>query len=158
MSDSAASAGNIDEADPLAMEAGSVDLARPIAPASNYILVIKDAKVEPNKKNTGNNLVTKWANTSDITSTKGDIIPAGSMVITQYTGLTPTEKRSNKDIAQDCARLIRGSRLPDATTGRDLINNPTILIGKELMVKVAIKKETDEFPEANEIKGIVLEG
>lgn len=154
-SDSGLSAGDVD---PLDMGAESIDLSRPIAPASNYPLSIKEATKQPNKKNTGENLVLKWVSTTDISSTKGDVIPAGRLVMTQYMGLTPSDKRSAKDIGQDIARLIRGGRLPGSTTPRDVINNPSLLVSKTLLVKVSVRTETAEFPESNEVKSIVLEG
>jgi hypothetical protein len=138
--------------------AGDIDLSRPIAPASNYQMLLTEPKIEPNRKGTGNNLVVKWKSTTEIMSTKGDVINPGALVITQYIGLTETEKRKSKAIAQDIARLIRGGGLPVETKISEVMANPTLLAGKTMLVKVKIRQETTEFPESNEIGGIVLEG
>ena len=66
--------------------------------------------------------------------------------------------RTTKQIAQDLTRIIRGAGLPGSTTPRELIDNPTVLAGKTLLVKVGLRQETAEFPESNEVKGVVLEG
>lgn len=154
--DGAASAGITD--DPLSTNVSDIDLSRPLAPASNYELSITDAKLEDNKKKDGQNLVIKTKSTREIKSVKGDIMPAGSLVLTQYVSLTPSEKYTNKMIAQGIARLAKGLGLPGSITPRDVINNPTMLNGKFGIFKVKINQETAEFPEGNAIAGIVIEG
>ena len=117
-----------------------------------------EAKVSPNKANTGQNLEVKLRNTKEIKSTKNDTIVPKQLVLTKYYPLQATEKMSIKQVGQGLTRLGRGLGLPGAMSPKDLINNPTILAGKTGLWKIAIKQETAEFPEGNEIKDIVIEG
>lgn len=144
------------ELDPMDMPASDIDLSYPIAPAAIYPMVCSEAKVAPNKQNTGNNLVLKWKSTTEITSTKGDVIPAGQLVVQQYIGLTPTEKRTATNIAKDLSQLILGTRLPASTTPGQLRSEPTLLTGKEAAVKLKVQPETDEFPESNKVAMVVV--
>ena len=144
--------------DPLDSASDSIDLSFPIVPAGIYPLAIAEAVVKPNKRNDGNNLVIKWKSTTELTSTKGDICPPGQIVVMQYIGCSVVEKRTAKQIAQDITRLIRGGRLPGETKPSEVIANPTLLAGKVMPVKIAIQQDTDEFPESNKVKQVVVEG
>lgn len=154
-SDAAASAG---EPDPLAMPTGDVDISRPIIPAANYEMEVTSATVADNKDKTGKNLVLKLKNTRAVRSTKGDELPPGQVVLTQYVSLTVTDKRTSKNIAQDIARTSRGLGLPPQVTGRDIINNPSVLNGKTGLFKIKVSQETAEYAEGNQVGGIVVEG
>jgi hypothetical protein len=156
--DSAAGTGADSALDPLATPVGDIDLSRPIAPPSNYEMSIAEASVIPNKAQTGRNLLLKWQNTKEIKSTKGDMMAVKQLTLSQYMGLQATEKKTAKAVAQDIARLAKGVGLSASITPLDVINNPSILVGKLALVKVGHKQETSEYPEGNEIKGVVLEG
>jgi hypothetical protein len=144
--------------DPLDIAANEVDLSYPLAPASNYQMSIFSAEKLPNRKGTGDNLKLVWKSVSEITSTKGDTMRPGTLTVTQYVGLAETDKRSRKDIAKDLVRLIKGGGLPGDTTPSAVINNPTLLTGKTMLVKVGIRQATSDYAESNEVKGVVIEG
>jgi hypothetical protein len=120
-------------------------------------MTIKTAEVVPNKKQTGDNLVISWANAKEAQSTKGDNIAVGQVVLKHYVGLTETDKYHVKDIAKSVTRVAKAVRL-SGVTPKDVINNPSQLVGKTAIVKVGIRKETEEFAEANEVKSFVIEG
>lgn len=144
--------------DPLDVQGGDgIDLSYPLLPAGNAKMTIAEATVSPNKKQTGNNFVLKWKNAEEVTSTKGDVLPPGRISITSYIGLTVTDKRTAKQIQADVERLRRGAGLP-AMKLSEIRDNPSILAGKTMVVKVGVRQETDEYPESNEIKSIILEG
>lgn len=156
--DDASGSSSAEVADPLAMPTGDIDISRPIVVAANYEMQIKTAAVADNAAKTGKNIVLKMANTKEVKSTKNELIPPGQLVLTRYISLTQTEKRTNANIAKDIARLCRGLGLPAAVTGRDVINNPTILQGKTGLWKIKVAQETQEFPERNEVGDLVVEG
>ena len=143
---------------PLSTPVGDIDISRPIATAANYEMEIHEPKVANNKRQDGRNLEIKWKNTRELKSTKGDVIAPKQLVLTQYFPLQATEKMTIKQVAQGIARLAKGIGLPASITPNDIINNPSILSGKTALVKVGIKQETTEYPEGNEVKGVVIEG
>lgn len=145
------------ELDPLSTPCDDIDISYPLLPASNYEMTIKEATLVLNKKETGNNLVTKFANAKEAQSTKGDNIAIGQVVITMYTGLVTTEKYSSKDIAKNITRIVKAAKMTGVTPA-DIIANPSQLAGKVVLAKVGIRAETQEFAEANEIKSFVIEG
>lgn len=146
------------ELDPLSTPVGDIDLSRPLAPASNYEMSVAEATVGPNKAQTGRNLNVKLKSTKEIRSTKGDVMAPGALVLSKYYPLQATDKMSLKQVAQGIARLAKGLGLPASLTATDIINNPSILAGKIGLFKVAVKQETAEYPEGNEVKDIVIEG
>ena len=146
------------ELDPLSTPVGDVDLSRPIAPPSNYEMVVAAAAVGPNKAQTGRNLEIKVKSTKEIKPIKGDMMAVGQLTLTKYYPLQATEKMSINAVAKGIARLCKGLGLPASLTANDVINNPTILTGKIGLWKVGHKQETSEFPEGNEVKDIVIEG
>ena len=148
----------IDANDPLSTPSEAIDISYPKLPPANYEMTIVEATKVANKKGTGDNLVLKWKTSREQTSTKGDILNPGQVVIPSYVSLAVSGARTTKQIAQDLTRIIRGAGLPGSTTPRELIDNPTVLAGKTLLVKVGLRQETAEFPESNEVKGVVLEG
>jgi len=145
------------EQDPLDTPASQVDLTYPRLPATNYEMVVADAKTVRNKRQDGDNLEVQFKTLKDVQSTKGETVPAGFQ-LTYRIGLTETEKRKNVNIAKDVVRLIKAAKLGDSMTAKQLIANPSQLNGKVLIVKVGIRQETAEFPESNDVRSIVLEG
>ena len=144
--------------DPLSTPVGDVDLSRPIAPAANYEMACIEAKVGPNKAQTGRNLEVKIKSTKEIKAVKGDIMGAGALVLTKYYPLQATEKMTMKQVAQSLARLAKGIGLPASLTPNDIISNPSVITGRTGLWKIGIKQETSEFPEGNEVKDVVIEG
>ena len=145
-------------ADPLSTPVGDIDISRPVAAAANYEMEIHEPKVGPNKAQTGRNLEIKLKNTKEVKSTKGEIMHAKALVLSKYYPLQASEKMSIKQVAQSIARLAKGLGLNASITPKDIIDNPSMLSGKVGLFKVAIKQETSEYPEGNEVKDIVIEG
>ena len=157
MFDAPASAGSTD-VDPLATPVGEVDLSYPILPAANYEMTIAEASLVDNKAQTGKNLLLKWKTAKEARSTKGEVLAAGQVTISQYIGLATSDKYTNEMIKKSIARVAKGAGLNASLSARDVINNPSMLVSKTALVKVAVKQETAEYPEGNEIKGVVIEG
>lgn len=135
----------------------NIDLSYPLIPGGHHKLNIAEATVAQNKKQTGNNLVLKWKNADEVLSTKGETLPPGRVVITQYVGLTVTEKRDAKAIQRDIERLRRATGI-NVTKLSEIRDNPSLLVGKTCLCKVKVRQETDEYPESNEVSTVVLEG
>lgn len=151
------SAGGATEADPLNTPCGDIDVSRPIAKAANYEMTIVEATVaEKNGDATRHNVVIKLKSTKEAKSTKGDVMHAGALVLKAYYPTKETEKMTRKEVGQKFAKLVKGVGLPAAVTPGDVINNPSVLVGKIGIFKVGIKAETSEFPEGNEIKDVVV--
>jgi hypothetical protein len=142
---------------PLTESIGSVDLSYPRLQPSNYEVGIENAERIPNKAGTGFNLRLNFKTVADGTSTHGDVVPSG-VKLTMYIGLTESDRRPLGAIKKDVARLGRAARLPVETTIQQIMDNPEMLVGRTLIAKVGIRQATAEFPESNEVKGIVLEG
>lgn len=165
------------ERDPLDTPCDDIDISYPLLAASNYHMGVKKAVRKFSKKQTeagtdgltadkdGGVLHVQWENLDQQQSTKGEVITARQLVITEYIPLLPTEATAEKkayttgDIAKRLTKLKKAVGLPGAITPRDIMSNPSMLDGRpsNVPVKVAVKKETADFPESNEIKGYVLE-
>lgn len=154
--------------DPLDQSSDDIDISYPVVAGSDYKMSVKEAKTEPNKDGDGTNLVTIWQNEDELTSTKGEKLVKGQLVLTSYVGLTvkPAGERggkmrkawTNDDIGKQITRLIRATGLGGkGIKPREIINNPTVLNGQVALVKVALRQETAEFPEGNQITGFRVE-
>jgi hypothetical protein len=158
---------NTIENDPMGQSCDDIDISYPLLPASNYPMVIKEAKRGPNKAGDGENIELKWANVNAGTSTKGEPVSAGQIVLTSYIGLTPKPERkdestgrtirarTNIDIAKDITKVVKAVKMTKTTPGA-IAADCFILIGKEAIVKIGIRNETANFPESNEIKSFVI--
>ena len=147
------------EVDPFAVETGSVDISFPIIIAGNVHAEIKSAEVVDGKKVEGSkNIKVTYVTTQDTTSTKGDVIPAGSVTFFQHICITVTDKLTLDMIKKAVTRLAKAAGLPATTTIRSIMDDPSQLNGKPVVIKVKVAKETTDFPERNEVAGLVIEG
>lgn len=132
--------------DPLDENINDVNTDYPILPASWYVFRIDGAKKEPNRAGTGENLVVPLKLVEPAQDKKGETVSPG-MVLTHRCSVTPTEKYTVDMLKKNVSRLAKAAGL--ICTVRDIINNPSMLDGKALKVKVKVNKETSEFPESN---------
>ncbi len=144
-------------ADPLSTPTSDIDISRDVATAANYEMTIKEAKLVDKKDDpTRKNLVITLKSTKETRSTKGSIMAPGALTLSKYYPTAATEKMDIRKVAQGFARLAKGVGLSGGVTPKGIIDNPSILVGKTAIWKVAIKQETSEFPEGNEIKDVVI--
>lgn len=147
-------------ADPLDENLNDVDLSYPLLPAALYDFMIKDVTRKSNKAGTGEILEIKLATVNTEVSTKG-VEQSPGLVLTHRIGITPHEadayygkEYTIEQIKRSLASLARGAGV--TCTARELLNNPAMLKGCQVRAKVSIRKETEEFPESNEVRGFVI--
>lgn len=146
------------EAEPLGTDIGDVDISYPVLLADIYVMNVQDAKVAPNKKGTGNNLAVTLQTTQPAKTTKGHDQPAG-LLITYNLSMTPTEKYTQQSIDKSLAKLAQWAGVRGLTL-EAVRNDPAILIprikGVQGSVKIGVQKESDEYPESNSVKDLVI--
>lgn len=71
--------------------------------------------------------------------------------ISETTGDDDKRPRTIKDIGADLAMVLKACGMTNKSP-RDLINNPSILDGQNVMVKVGLNKASGTFPESNSFK------
>ncbi len=143
--------------DPLGTDIGSIDTSYPVLVADIYDMEVVDAKVNPSKKG-GKNYSVSLRTTQPAKTTKGDNQAPG-LVITQNISLTPTDKYSQASIDKALAKLAQWAGVSGVTMG-DVRSDPAILTprikGHQGKVKISVSKETDEYPEGNNVKDLVI--
>jgi hypothetical protein len=151
----AAPPADFDPNDPLSQSVDGIDTSFPLLPAGLYDFEIVDASVAAAKSNpNGQTMTIKLALTENATDTKGEMLNKGFPIYMRI-GLTPTEKYAAKDIAKKLADVLKKCGYATGVTPRQFISTPRMIVGKIVRAKVAIRKETDEFPESNEVKSLV---
>lgn len=136
--------------DPLDTNVNDVDTSYPLIPATYYVMKIDSAKVEPNKKGTGDNILVSFKTTERCQDIKGNDVPAG-LAIRQYISITETPQYDVNSIKRSVASLAQAAGV--SATVREIINNPATLEGKLVRVKVKVNKETSEYSASNGIAG-----
>ncbi len=134
--------------DPMDQNVGDIDTSFPRLSANVYELEITAAEKVPNKAGTGENLKVSHKTTSAAVSTAGENLAAG-VLITSNMSLTPTDRYPQTSIVKALALLMKSAGLTG--TPRDLLNDPSQLVGKHVTAKVGVQKETAEFGESNKI-------
>ena len=142
--------------DPLDANVDDVDTSYPVLAQGNYNLRIKSAKKQPNKAQTGENLVIAFETIDSARSNKGvDIAPG--FVITHYISVTPREPEGEKrgytveDIKKSVAELAKAAKVKGSV--REIIDNAVQFEGTVVNAKVKIQPEQNGFPESNRING-----
>lgn len=145
----------------------TVDISYPMLPANTYPFVVKKAEVVNNADETGKNIKIQWENAQEQQSTKGEQLLPGQIVISSYVGLTEKPARTENgksikartltEIKKDMAKVLKATSM-SGTSLKDFLANPSMIEGRQAMVKVGVRKETSDFPESNEIKSLVIEG
>lgn len=160
--------------DPMEQSCDEIDISFPIIPASSHRLIVKSAERGLSKKQkeageeldlsslSSGNLKITWMNTTPITSTKGESLEPGRVVMSEYIGLTPTEASGDKkaytteDIKKRITRVVKAVKLQGVSPA-DIIRQPSMLKDREALVKVKVRKETADYDEGNEVAGYTIE-
>lgn len=142
------------DVDPLATPAGEVDTRFPrLQPDRVYRLTISATKEVSDKGN--DMIVCKLQTTKDEVDTDGRTLHTGFPVFHRIM-VTPTDKRTVKDIARDCALLLKAIGKSNITP-KQLIDDPTTILNGQLVdAKIGIQKAKDGFPEANVVSSFVI--
>jgi len=140
------------EADPLSADVGDKELTKyPLLPADRLLkFEIKSAEKVAGKQEGKENLKIVYSLMEDCVSTDGDPIHPG-FSITSYTSVTPSEKRTARNIAGDIARICQGVGIKGVTGAQILADPTTYLVGKVGAYKTKINKETESFPASNSL-------
>lgn len=160
--------------DPMEQSCDDIDISFPLVPAANYPMSIKDITRTLSKKakeagevldlnnlNSGMLEIT-WENSTEIQSTKNETLEPGRIALKTRISLVPTEKTADKnaytigDIKKAVAKLVRATGLKGVNVA-DVIRNPSILKGRDAVVKVKVKPETADYAESNDVKDYVIE-
>lgn len=137
-------------ADPLGLglDLSGVDTSRPALPEGMYVLEVKEVKREPNKAQTGFNLVVVFVTTSESPDVTGEKTINPGFPIRKYYGLQQSDNAKAPDFKADLARL------QDAVEGTEQGNrppfNPFNYVGKMVMAKLKVET-TDEYGTQNNI-------
>jgi hypothetical protein len=145
-----------DEQDPLSGAASGWEAPKfpNLAPDRIYEFVIKSVTKEKVKEHPEREqLKFTLATNKDYTDTDGKPLRAGFKGFT-YTGITPIAEtddkrgRTLKQIGAELAQIIRCCKGPQAEsyTPRDLINNPDMVVGDVVYMRVGLSKATAEYP------------
>jgi hypothetical protein len=137
--------------DPLNTPVGDIDTSFPLLAAGLYDMEIADAVVGPAKGNpTHQTLKVTLKTTHDAPDVKGQMVNKG-FPIYHHIALTPSEDMPIDKIKKNVAALGQRAGASKLSV-RDLLNNPTVMKGKVVRVKVGIQKETEEYPASNQVK------
>lgn len=142
------------EIDPFDVPSTDVDTSFPRLPAATYEMDIAKAETFHNEDKNIDMIKLELKTVQAHRSTAGDELQPGFSLRTQIV-TTPTGKLTVDMIKKSVATLAQSARV--VGTLRDIMNNPTMLEGKRVRVKVGISKETSEYPERNEVKYFVVE-
>lgn len=141
--------------DPLDMPAGEVDTRFPrLQPDRVYRMIIRSPEKKTNDKGT-EMINLKLETTKEAMDTDNQVLHPGFRFTTRIIGTSG--ERDIEAVKKDSAMLLKAVFGAKATTTvRELWNNPAIIDGKPVDVKVGIQKEKDGFPESNTVKTWVL--
>ncbi len=136
---------------PLDFNIEDVDTSRPRVPAALYELAIDDPKLEKTKDGRGEMLTFNLKSQKPLVSTTGEQIT--NFTIKHRMSLTPTEKFPVESVKKNLASLFKAAGMTGS--GKAILSSPTMLSGKNVIAKLKIRAETDEFPESNEVQFFV---
>ncbi len=132
------------EVDPLAVAADAVDTSMPLlAPDKLYIMTAAKVENKTNDKGVGMLKIT-LKTTKDEQDTTGNIVNTGFPVFENFV-YTPTGDLTIEQIRKSGALILKAFGL-GTTTVRDLVQNPQMLVDKQVCVKIKTRKEKDGFP------------
>ena len=151
-----------DGADPFATAAANLEAPKfPIlAPDRIVRFEIKKCTVDAVKDKPGRKVMTvKLATTKDATLDDGKIAKAGFTGFHRI-GLTPSEpggegrERTNKNIAEDLGMLLKACG-KGTNTPREVMDNPAMVEGQVVDMKVGVTPEKNGFPASNNFKFVL---
>jgi len=148
--------------DPLSQAAGSIDTSFPLLMADRVLeFKVESSKVAPSKSNEANNTLTiKFKTTKEATLQDGKKTPPGFPLFKRI-GVTVTEPtvdekgnekagRSIDNIARDLAAVLQACYGPKTDkTPRQLLDNPSMIEGEVVKMKIGIDKGSGNFGPSN---------
>lgn len=147
--------GGAEEVDPLSQAAGGVDTSFPLL-AGDRILRMEISKVThgPSKTDESRNVLTIKMKTQKEAALNDGKTAKPGFTCYKRISTSPSEKtaesegRTNKDIARDLALVLKAVGKPDVSP-RALMDNPSILEGQVVDVRVGVAPARGSFPESN---------
>lgn len=142
--------GLAEQVDPLAMTAGEVDTSFPLI-RNDTLCNMEVLKAEKNLNESKGTESIKFTliTTKEELDSNNQPLRVGFPVYS-YLGITPNEKYPVESIKKNGATILKACGLPTASV-RDLINNPAIVVGKVVMVKVKVNAPQGSFPASNSV-------
>lgn len=128
------------------MDVSQIDTSYPRIKPSTYELAIKSIELVENSAKTGDNIKTELATTSDSTSTAGEPVPAGFIIIHNISLVKTPKYDPNRSVAA----FMKSAKITGSA--RSFVDNLGQALGKIVTAKVGIQKETQEYSERNTIK------
>ena len=136
----------------LNIDLSSVETARPVLPAGNYVAIVKAMEKQENKAKTGFNLVVHFATVAPTTSIKGSPVDAGFQIIDRYP-LQPSQEKPDSNYWQ-----VKLAQLQDAATGSSDEHrpafNPQEILGKQVLLVLDVES-SDEYGDQNRVKRVL---
>jgi hypothetical protein len=144
-----------DPNDPMNQPVEGIDTSFPKLPAGLYAMEVKDAVIAPSKSTPGAETATvKLVTIEDAVDTQGEFLNKGFPVYYRF-GVTPTPEYDAKTIAKKIATLLKHCGFTSGVVPRQFLSNPAMIVGKLLTVKIGIQKESNDYPESNQVKAFV---
>lgn len=146
---------NIPAVDP--MDNADISVSYPLLQANRIIrMEVRKPFVQTNEETGKENFTIPLYTTDEQTSTKGDTLHAG-FKCTARVALTPTEKYPIENVAKNLTRWRNAAGLAKSVTPRQLKENPSLLDGVFVNVKIGISPERDGYPESNSFNPVAPE-
>jgi hypothetical protein len=145
--------------DPLDTNVNDIDISFPVLPEKILDLRCVKAERVVKEDGTGETIKLEFETTTSEMSKRGDPIPAGSMKLFRYIGITEKPERvengktkkpwTPSDIAKSVAQVAKPAGLN--CSARAFIDNPAVLEGRVVRAKIIIEKAEGRYPERNSI-------
>lgn len=137
--------------DPLSQAANGINTDMPLIQDGTFMrFECRDANITESEEKKLKMLVTKWVTTRDSLDQNNNTLNAGFPVTVRIL-VQETEKRTLQMVAQDLAKLLKSVGKPEVSP-RELINNPSLLIGAFADAKVVVSPEKNGFPASNNLR------
>jgi hypothetical protein len=142
--------------DPLSFEIDMTETSTdmPRFPKGEYLFAIKEAKIEPNKAQTGHNLLVIFASREATKSHTGDPISPG-YTVRKYYPLQQSDNENAPDFKRDIAILLDAAFGVKNPADRPKLNTETIsaLVQRPVVLALSLK-DSDDFGLQNEIRSV----
>jgi outer membrane protein assembly factor BamA len=132
-------------------DVSGVDTSYPLLSAGLYDFRIEEVSEEPNKAKTGTNLKIVVVTTKEAMSVKREALAPG-LKLTQYIGLTPTEKYSTDAIKRNVAAFVQA-----VGSGIKSVRPFEQFKDKLVRAKVVINPAEGQYEASNGLKWVPVE-
>lgn len=144
------------EIDPVLMNDQSETKAGlPLLPPGNYRCKVMKIEQVRNSKDTGNLIKIQLATLDDCHAISGESVKPGFPIFTQIP-ITPTPNYEKAAIDRALKTFMLAAGVPDGSPGTGPFFPLDRYNGQVVVAKVKVTKETDDWPEKNEVKGYQL--